>query len=276
MIRRAFADLPHGQLHYRTAGDDSTALPLLVLHPSPGSGRQMVSLVSALAGDRRVLAPDTPGHGDSAPLAMVSPTMQDYARTMLDFLDVSGISRCDVFGSHTGAAIALEMAILAPHRVGRVICEGLGVFSPEQQAQFLEHYAQPFTPDLDGAYLARAFQFCRDQYLFYPWFDRRQEARRTGGLPPPDHFHAWLVEVLKAAETYHLAYRAAFSWPALERLPVVPRPVLMCSAADDPLFDCTRDSTALLADASFAALPCFADPDFDATRRAAYLAFLEG
>jgi hypothetical protein len=138
----------------------------------------------------------------------------------------------------------------------------------------LAHYAHAFTPDLDGAYLMRAFHFLRDQYLFFPWYDRSAAAWRGSSLPPAHALHDWLVEVLKAAETYPLAYRASLMWDAEQRLPLVKRPTLMTAAANDPLFDGTRGAASLLADGRFVALPRLDDPACGATRAATVRSFV--
>ncbi|MEC3911447.1 alpha/beta hydrolase [Sphingobium sp. CR2-8] len=269
-IRRAFLDLPDGQIHYRQAGDGP---PMLLLHPSPGSSRQMVGLIDALKGDFRLIAPDTAGNGDSTPLAIPQPDIADYAARLPFLLDALGLDRVVAYGSHTGAAIACDLAILHPDRVSHVVLDGIGLWSPEEQAELLERYATPFTPDVEGAYLMRAFHFCRDQYLFYPWYDRSAAARRDGGVRPAPDLHAWFVEVLKAAETYHLAYRAAFSWDAAGRLTQVPCPALLMAAQDDPLCAMTRAAADLLPDGRFAPLPHFGAPDFSAVRAAAITRF---
>lgn len=271
MIRRAFLDLPDGQVHYRHAGKGP---PLLLLHASPGSSRQLVSLIEALSDRFHVVAPDTAGNGDSTKLAVGAPVIADYAARLPLLIDALRIDQVAVYGSHTGAAIAAEFAILVPDRVSRIILDGVGVFTPQERDAQLEHYAHPFTPDLDGAYLMRALHFCRDQYLFYPWYDRTPRGRRAGGLPPAGDLHAWLVEVLKAAETYPLAYRAAFGWDAVGRLPLVPCPVLMTAAEDDPLHACTRDAAPWVPEAIFTPLPRFGAPDFSSRRTALITDFL--
>jgi pimeloyl-ACP methyl ester carboxylesterase len=271
-IRRAFLDLPDGQIHYRQSGEGA---PLLLLHPSPGSSRQLVGLMEALKGDFRLIAPDTAGNGDSTSLPIAEPDIADYAARLPLLLDALGLDRVAVYGSHTGAAIACDLAILHPDRVSHVVLDGIGLWSAQEQADLLERYARPFTPDTEGAYLMRAFHFCRDQYLFYPWYDRSRAARRDAGVRPAPELHSWFVEVLKAAETYHLAYRAAFSWDAEGRLPRVPCPALLMAAADDPLVDATRDATALLPDGRFIALPRFDAPDFPFVRTATMTRFLK-
>ena len=258
-IRRAFADLSHGQLHYRRAG---AGPPLVLLHASPGSGKQLEALIAALAPHYTVLAPDTPGNGDSVPLPMAAPACGDYARAVLEFLDALGVARADVYGTHTGACIASELALLAPDRVGALVQDGVVVFTPAERAELLARYAHPFVPDLEGTQFQRAFMFCRDQFWFFPWYARDAAHLRHVGLPPPGPLHDWVVEVLKAATTYHLAYRAAFAYPAEERLPLVTNPVLCVAAADDPLLPATRDIVPRLRNGRFRALPRFDAPEY--------------
>src|SRR5258708_7381259 len=63
MILRSFADLPGRQVHYRRAGKGP---PLLLIHASPGSSKQLEAKIAALAHTRSVIAPDTPRNGDNA------------------------------------------------------------------------------------------------------------------------------------------------------------------------------------------------------------------
>ena len=71
-----------------------------------------------------------------------------------------------------------------------------------------------------------------------------------------------MLEVLKAATSYHLAYRAAFAYPADERLPGVTRPVLCVAAEDDPLRPATEQIVPLLVDGQYRQLPRFDAPDY--------------
>jgi pimeloyl-ACP methyl ester carboxylesterase len=277
VILRRFADLPFGQLHYRVAGssDGAAARTLVALHASPGSSRQLVGLVEAHAGTRRVIAPDTPGFGDSTALPLAAPAIIDYAAALLAFLDAVGVAECDVYGSHTGASIATELAILAPRRVRRVLFDGIGVFTPAERDEYLAHYAHPFVPQLDGSHLVRAFNFCRDQYLFFPWYRHTRAARRDAGLRPAEELHDWVVEVLKAGQTYQLGYRAAFAWDAPARLALLEQPTLAFAAEDDPLFEATRAVTPVIAAGRFEALPRYDDPAYGARRTALMEGFLD-
>ncbi len=236
VIRRAFADLADGQVHYRHAGKpDRDALPLLMLHPSPGSSRQLEPLMTELSRTRYVVAPDTRGNGDSTPIPLTQPEIADYARATLAFMDAAGIERADVYGAHTGACIAAELSLLAPGRVGHLVLDGLGLYSTTDRDELLAVYAPEIRPSLDGAHLLWAFMFCRDQYLFWPWFKRDAAHLRQVGLPTAEALHAFSLEVLKSIGTYHHAYRAAFRYPRRDRLPRITVPTLaVCSEEDMP------------------------------------------
>ena len=81
-FKRRFADGPYGPLHFRIAEPlEVLHPPLMCLHSSPNSGRIYEQVLAQLGGDRIVVAPDTPGFGDSeAPPEPVE--IEDYARTI--------------------------------------------------------------------------------------------------------------------------------------------------------------------------------------------------
>jgi pimeloyl-ACP methyl ester carboxylesterase len=273
-MRRAFADLPDRQVHYRQGGDGGVTL--LMLHASPGAGRQLCPLAAALAGGRRVVVPDRPGSGDSPALAMSQPEIADFAGDALVFLDALGVAQVDVYGAHTGACIAAELAILAPGRVRRVVLDGIGLFSPAQAAAYLEHYAPPRVPDLAGTHLAWVFQFCRDQALFFPWFAPTAENARGLGLPTVEGLHELVVDVLKCLPTYHQGYHASFRFDGPARLPLVTQPVLAMCAADDPLRAHLEQAGSLLPHAVTSIAGALRGAEGTALRARTIAAFLDG
>lgn len=206
-----------------------------MLHASPGSSRHLEKLVDGLSKGRRVLAPDTPGNGDSTPLANPSPEIIDYAQALIEFLEANHFTSVDLFGSHTGAHIAVEAAILAPQRINRVILDGLSIYSEEQRRDLLENYAPAITPDINGSQFLWAFQYGRDQAMFFPWFNRTAAGLRGRGMSSARDLHTWTVELLRSLDTYHLGYRAAFRHIVAGRLPLVKQRTLAIAVPADPL-----------------------------------------
>ena len=136
MIRRGFVDAPHGQVHYRTVGA-GTGVPLVMLHQSPGSSKQLERVMGEFGRrGRRVFAPDTAGNGNSAPLDMDVPGIDDLAGTAFAAIDQLVDGAFDLYGSHTGASIGMEIAIAYPDRVRRFIIDGMAALSRISNRRF--------------------------------------------------------------------------------------------------------------------------------------------
>jgi len=229
IVERAFVRTEDGLVHYRSAGP-ITGAPLVLLHASPGSSRGLEALIEALHHadpERWILAPDTLGNGDSAPPSAEAPDIAWFAGSLVRLIDRLGIAHATLYGTHTGARIACEAAILAPERIGRIVLDGIGDYAPEMRALLLRDYAPEMQPDEYGRHLIWAFNFVRDQALHYPYFLRDPEHRlMTRAVPEAEEMHIRTLEVLKGLTSYHKAYRAAFAYPATQRLPLVPCPAL--------------------------------------------------
>lgn len=235
-VKRAFVDIREGQAHYRHAGDPSTgAVPLVMLHASPGSSRMLEPMIAYLAESRPVYAPDTLGNGDSPPPPDHSRHISTYADAHMRVINALGIEQFDLYGSHTGGSIACEIAITHPHRVRRLILDGMSCYEPEEIEDMLRQYAPGIEPDQNGMHVMWLWNFVRDSYLFWPWYKRGHENRLDSGLPSADRLHDMFVEVVKGARTYHLPYQSAFVYPKSERLPLVKVPTLLACAKDDVL-----------------------------------------
>ncbi|MBN8872152.1 MAG: alpha/beta hydrolase [Rhodospirillales bacterium] len=275
MIRRRFVDLPDGQIHLREAGAATDAVPLALIHPSPGSSKQLEGLMHALSATRRVVAPDTRGNGDSTPSPRAMPDIPHLAAEAFKALDQVLPDRFDLYGSHTGASIAMEIAIAHPDRVRRLVIDGMGLYASDEQSEVLQRYAREIVPDLEATHLMQVWHFCRDQYLFWPYYNRSAEGRLPNGLPDAGTFHDFVVEVLKAMRSYHHSYRAAFRHPKRDRLPLLRLPVLVACSPSDMLHRYFHSVTALVPGATIADLPAWSDPDFEAGSAAVIAQFLD-
>ena len=261
-LRRGFVDVGPAQVHYRHGGDGVGNVPLAMIHASPGSSRQLADLASLLAAGRRVVAPDTAGNGDSDPLDLTTPGIADLAAHALAALNQLIDGPFDLYGSHTGASIAMEIALAAPTCVRRLVIDGMGLYAPDEQSDVLRQYAREIAPDLEGTHLLKVWHFCRDQYLFWPYYNRTDAGRLPNGLPDAETFHDFVVEVLKAMRTYHRSYRAAFRHPKRERLVMLRLPVLVLTSPSDMLDGYASEVASLVPGAVRAASPRWGEPDF--------------
>lgn len=235
MIDRAFARIAEGLIHYRHAEGRGT--PLILLHASPGSSANMVPLIDALMATGRaprLIAPDTPGNGDSAALTAQSPDIGDYADALVRLMDALGLEHANIYGAHTGARIAVEAGVRHPDRVAAVMADGIGEYEGTLRDELIEHYAPEMQPDDYGSHLLWAFHFVRDQALHFPHYARDPAHRlMTRAVPDADALHRAAMEVLKALGTYHHAYRAAFAYPTRARLALLKRPFFLLDAVGE-------------------------------------------
>ena len=274
-IRRGFVEVAEGQVHYRTAGWDRPGVPLVMLHASPGSARMLEPLIGAFGRSRRVVATDTLGNGDSSPPAEDGTDIAYFADAHLRALDSLGIGRFDLYGSHTGANIACEIAIAHPDRVRRLILDGVSLYTAEERADMLAHYAPGVTIDQNGTQLHWIWHFVRDVYLFWPGYRRDAGHRRALGLPGADELHDKVVEVLKAARTYHIPYRAAIGYDKEPRLPLVRVPILLACARGDMFLEYFERVRALMPNATPLITGGTGSADALAETVASFLAFLD-
>lgn len=233
MIERAFVRIAEGQVHLRIATAKApTAPPIFLLHASPSSSRWMVPLMEALSGHgRTVIAPDTLGNGDSPPPASEAPDIAYFADSVIRLADAMGIARFDVYGAHTGARIACELAAAYPARVRATVLDGIKEYDDATREQILAHYAPKVPVDGHGTHMIWAFNFVRDQALYFPHFEQDAEHRLPGHMPSAQILHDATLDVLKALDTYSLPYLAAFRYRPLARLPMIETPVLLLKAA---------------------------------------------
>ena len=234
-VERRFIRLAEGLMHLRHAGDAQAGKPpVWLMHASPSSSVSLQPLISRLAAECRVIAPDTPGYGDSVALAASQPSLLDYADAHRRMLDALGVDRTVLYGHHTGAHIAVELAILMPDRIAGIVLEGLLWLEGPEREDFMRHYAPPMLPDAWGTQVFQSLQWLRDQAWFFPHFRRDAEHNLGMGALPPDVLHMLMLDMLKAGSGYHLAYQAVFTHRLEERLRLVRTPALLLTAQHDP------------------------------------------
>lgn len=233
-LRRDYLQTPSGRVHMRRVGGGGRTL--LMFHSAPGSAEPLEGLIQGLARGREVIVCDYLGNGDSDK-ARGDIDMGVLAQHAHEIVDALGLEVVDLFGTHTGAMVALEFAIAWPERTGRIVLEAPVLLDPAFLADILAHYLPPLLPDRWGTHLLRAWNMRRDMFLFWPWYRQTREAARSLGTPPLQTLHDWTVGLLKSGSTYHLSYRAAFTYDTRARLPLLTRPALICAGPADMLVE---------------------------------------
>jgi pimeloyl-ACP methyl ester carboxylesterase len=207
-ICRRIAQLPGRRVHLRTAGAGAR---LLLIHGSPANSEYFLSLIPELADQYHCIAPDTPGFGDSDPLPGTA-SIAALALATGELIEHLGCVPCMLLGSHTGAAIALELAALRPDLVSGVILDGVPMFTAAETDRLFHGYFEPVVPDDRGGHYARTWTRIRDMFIWFPWTSHDPARLNGADLPPPTTTHRWVSMVFKAARHYAEPYRAAIAY----------------------------------------------------------------
>lgn len=196
MIRRAYADGPYGQIHYRRAGPDGARSPLVLLHPCPGSGYLFEAFMEEMGRDRTVIAPDLPGFGASdAPPAAPG-----------------------IMGYNAGGSVAVEMARQQPNAVRKIVLIGASMLPAAERADISKRFVA-LGPDERAAGVGSNWSVFKTHF----W--------KMG----PDLVRTWNIylDAQKNPEVSAWGIRAAVDYDLGADLAVISQPVLVLKSADD-------------------------------------------
>ncbi|MCU0759440.1 MAG: alpha/beta hydrolase [Steroidobacteraceae bacterium] len=235
-----------GQLHYRRAEPPAGATrrtPVVCLHQTPTSSLEFEPLMRELAHERLVVAPDTPGYGGSdGPPAPQS--IDWYAAILARALESLGfgagpLGRPVLFGYHTGAVLAAQVALARPALVAGIVLHGFPLRTPAERRQRLE--ALPRGLDVEG--------WWKKVEWYYDMHVRQAPARAT--LQERTRVFG---QDMVAGPDFWFTYHGVWSWPYEERLPRIAVPCLAI-AADEVLAEATRASARLVPGCELRELP---------------------
>ncbi len=217
-VRRHFADLSHGQLHYAACGDPAAA-PVLLLHQTPRSWLEYAQVLPVLGTRYRALAMDTVGFGDSEPLAGPA-SIEGWAQAAVGLLDALGVDRAHVVGHHTGGVIAVELGAVHGQRVRSLVLSSTPYTNePFRLARAQRPPIDAVEASPDGDHLTELW---RKRQGFYPK-DR------------PDLLQAFVLDALKVRGDVEGGHRAVTRYEMegkVSRLHALP--ALIVHAPDDP------------------------------------------
>lgn len=227
---------------------------LLLIHGLGSSGADWAFQRDEFAQCHRLVIPDLRGSGRSGKAAE-SLSIVQFANDLWSLLDRLGHDRVDVLGFSLGGAVALEMALLQPVRVRRlIICNTLANYRTDTWRKRLEANLQII--------LVRTLGLRRTAGLIakrlFP--HEEQEAKRQR-----------VIDVVGAnsPQVYLATMRALIGWHALDRLGSLNARTLIIAAEHDytPLED-KREELLLFPNAEFIVIEGSRHgTPFDATER---------
>lgn len=219
-VRRRYVAGPYGQVHLYEIGEKGAgARPLVCFHQSPLSGRTFDALMRGFAGDRYMVAPDTPGYGHSDPPPEAL-SIDGYARAHGAVIDAMDLGEIDVLGVHTGARIAVEFTRQHRDRVKHVVLVGAAVYTEEERAKqraWTGAALQP-TENSDGTHLVG---------LWNNW------AQFRGPGVTDAMIERYISDSLRNRGNAAYAMKAVFSHDMRAALGDLAQPVLVFNVRDD-------------------------------------------
>ena len=212
---RRFVQVPHGRVHVAVCG---AGLPVLLLHQSPRSWDEYREVLPLLGAHVQAIAMDTPGFGDSEPLAG-APCIEGWAEAAFAALDALGIGRAVLAGHHTGAVIAMEMAASRPERSAALVLSSCSMVDAARRAAHAgKRVIDAVEVRADGGHLAEMWA---RRAPFYP-ADR------------PDLLERYVADALRAGPMAAEGHRVVNAYRMEDRIHRVACPTLVVDAALDP------------------------------------------
>jgi pimeloyl-ACP methyl ester carboxylesterase len=230
-MRRHYIDIKYEsgqrQLHYRTAGDASLPV-LLMVHQTPSSSVMFESLAQRLSNRFYCVAPDMPGFGQSDALDEIA-SVAAYAAALAELLKGLDLEHGFLFGHHTGAAVVVQMAFNNPALASSIALSGPTLLS-EKLKEVLPTKAQAFPLTEDGSHLSAMWQRMRAKDAEAPL---ELSLRET-------------LLGLSLGEQYPGAYQAVIEHDFESQLAAINCPVLVFAGDQDPLYGQLDASYSLL------------------------------
>jgi pimeloyl-ACP methyl ester carboxylesterase len=130
-IERGLAKTFAGHIHWRACGSGPV---VMVSHINQQSSAVMVELLAALAPNFRAIAIDYPSHGHSDHIDW-QPTIEDYARCVIEVMDALKIERAFAMGEAVGAATSIALGSRWPQRIDKAVLINIPYFSDADTAK---------------------------------------------------------------------------------------------------------------------------------------------
>jgi pimeloyl-ACP methyl ester carboxylesterase len=173
-------------------------------------------VMAAWPGEQPLYAVDTPGFGGSYE-PEGQPTMAEYGAVLLEATRALGLERMHLFGHHTGACIAIEMAVAAPERTASLAMIGPVTITREEAGAFKSVYPKDFQIRADGSHLPKMWEYVAS----------------IGGASSVELHHREFVDTARAWRGHIRVYSAIWDQDFIALYERVRAPMLiMCSPAD--------------------------------------------
>lgn len=221
------------RVHYRMAGDGP---PLLLVHQSPRSSAEYEPLMREWGRHFTCIAPDTPGFGQSDPLADPAPEVEQFAEALIEFCDAAGFGPISAYGFHSGGIILVTALRRHMARFRTLALGGYAIWNEAERIKIGPPYIPPNPPRPFGEHLTWLWNRILEQSWYFPWFEPADENRLPFAHDDPARIDAIVHEMLDSQDFYRLGYGAVLRGGRDIPPPdAVTPPVLITAYRGDPL-----------------------------------------
>lgn len=120
------------RLHYTVSGEGEN---VLLLHGWGGSVDSFAPVAAALSKDRRVIAVDFPGFGETPPPPEPW-SVTEYTELIRDFIERLDIRGCHIIAHSFGGRVAILLAAQYPHLVSKMVLVDAAGVKPKRSLKY--------------------------------------------------------------------------------------------------------------------------------------------
>ena len=228
-MKRAYVDVPEGQVHYRTEGNGGEVV--LLLHMAESSSDEYARVIPFLSKTYRVIALDFLGFGESDKPPREY-QIEDHARTVVSVMEALGIEKANIVGNRTGALIGVELAGTCPDRVDKLV-----LYSPPYFRDDNEHTSYTERP------IFNRVEIKPDGGHLMEWWQR---ASRYGD--PAEIVDERVLDLHKCGPRGAEMHWAYFAYtPKLPtKLPLIQCPTLVLAGTRDNFYSVAQEQKGLI------------------------------
>lgn len=181
-------------LRYRDYPGRDDRVPLLCIPGLTRNCRDFEPVAAAFAGERRVIAIDLRGRGQSDYARDSASYMPlQYVADVAALLDQVGVERVVAMGTSLGGIVTMLLAMTAPERIAGAVLNDIG-------------------PEVEAAGLARIRDYVGQGRSFPTWMHAARGLREQGGVAYPDFAIADWLRLAKRQMVVGPGGRIAFDY----------------------------------------------------------------
>lgn len=223
-VIKAYVNTDKGQLHYRQAGNGE---PLVLLQPLPFGSLMFDSVLPAIATKGySCFAFDLMGYGRSD-FRRSHWTIEDFAENIADALERLRLEPRFIVGGHFSGVVAVELALVQPTRVERLMLDGVPMWTTDQRLQKIKGIPSPTPIAADGSTTQRLWKQTIGML-------RAMDPQAKLTLENENEYMEAFVAFLRTLNKPGTA-RSFFEYPAEAKLAQVKQPTLIVTSPTDSL-----------------------------------------